>query len=338
MSSPLDDAQEKTLSAVLAVACLGAYGYAAWTASLASYPFWDYIKTGSLSAHVANVEGFKGAVNVLLVDGTAGAQLSLPTSNQRWWGLVQDSLLGVSVPIGESMDQDESGIWMSHKLLFSLTNIMVTVGAIQLFMSLKSSPGFMALSAVNKFSLNIFLNGPLISSLYAMYYDQQAGLIYINYVPGWAFFWLNSALLFLAVMTIAGLSIRACGQWAAKPCGCLTMLSLISMGIAGIYSLFTVVIPVFFGYLPTFCWQFVDMAADQGLYAVTGAGHVELSATTNLASAFSLCVYVSGFTFWGSLCFTSLHSADINMYNMQLKEQLEEQFKEQLKEQQNSLV
>ena len=170
---PADDMLSRGVGMSLAFGCMAAYLWGALAARSASQTFWDYMETNELQARVAQVDGFQGPVQAVFTSDFSGADnLNWPTRHQRWWGLVQDDLIGTSVPIGHALNDDPSGILKVRMYLFIAVNVVYGLTAAQVAQTCYSSPSPLIFIELLTFGMTTFANGTLITSLYAMYWDD----------------------------------------------------------------------------------------------------------------------------------------------------------------------
>lgn len=319
----------KSVSLVLGVFCIGLYVNGAIAATNAANEFWSYLKGNEdLVARVTRVDGFDGPVNAIFkYDATSlsGTSLDLvlptPTKHQRWWGLVQDDLIDTSVPIGKSNADDSSGILRARWWIFVMTNFGVGMNLLTLV--IKTCTGSAADVTVQTFgiALQTFFAGILMTSLYGIYWDPNLNIAYINYVPGWAYFWtylvvfLNFCLVGCGLSTMLALnSCKAC----VPIFGLASMFLTLILVIITFYILFTISFPIF-GYTLFFCWTFVDKVHSQ---IVEMKAPFNLEPSLALQEPFDLIAYGGGaamflatvmfISVWGDLKQQALDQARAN--------------------------
>jgi len=286
---PADDMLSRGVGMSLAFGCMAAYLWGALAARSASQTFWNYMETNELQARVAQVDGFQGPVQAVFTSDFSGADnLNWPTRHQRWWGLVQDDLIGTSVPIGHALNDDPSGILKVRMYLFIAVNVVYGLTAAQVAQTCYSSPSPLIFIELLTFGMTTFANGTLITSLYAMYWDDAHQLAYINHVPGWAYFWVNLVM----VLRLAA-SVCVLFTLVFKSAICLvptTLLTLASFFIL-IYTLSTIALPLL-GYTVVFCWSFVDRMVERGPGLRMGLAPFDVGPSMALDAPFQAIVYV----------------------------------------------
>mmetsp|Transcript_4225 Transcript_4225/g.7054 ORF Transcript_4225/g.7054 Transcript_4225/m.7054 type:complete len:342 (+) Transcript_4225:114-1139(+) len=276
----------KALASIPVACCIAAYVFAALAAQATSATFWQYLATNTLHTRVAKAEGFGGPINALLTDDFLVAKwrsLPDPTETQRWWGLVQEEFFDVSVEVGRDIGEDASGIRKTRTFMFVCSNIVFGVTSANALIGITFGPAFTVLTQLLSLSIATFINGAVIVSLFGMSWDEQLRIAYINYVPGWAYFWVNLVLILQVLLNLTWL--LALYQPYARTC---TMPIAILIGVVGLYILFTVAIPIT-GYAFSFCWSFIDRVASP---TVSVSAPFDLNVGVALSAPFKAILYV----------------------------------------------
>ena len=292
----------QVIALAITVFCAGVFVNGARAANEAAHVFWTYLESNDLQVRVAKVDGFEGPVNAIFSAGFDASTLEPPTKQQRWWGLVQDSLIDTTVDVGKERISDPSGILRGRFYLFITANAFFGLGVVAMLLQIMlASPSNIAQSALT-LSVQTFLNGVLITSIYGFYWDSTLQIAYIQYVPGWAYFW---TFLYFALDIIRAF-FGICGFILAKATGdfqCFILCArgpilvvTISMVLLSIYTLFTVAIPLM-GYTWSFCWVSLQRASrvldtpvsyctpTAGLYASSPPTRALLTQTTSARGA-----------------------------------------------------
>ena len=112
----------QVIALVITVFCAAVFVNGACAANEAAHVFWTYVESNDLQVRVAKVDGFKGPVNAIFSAGFDASTLEPPTKQQRYWGLVQDSLIDTTVDVGKEHSSDPSGILRGRDYLFITAN------------------------------------------------------------------------------------------------------------------------------------------------------------------------------------------------------------------------
>ena len=293
---------EQVIALVITVFCAALFVNGACAANEAAHVFWTYVESNDLQVRVAKVDGFEGPVNAIFSAGFDASTLEPPTKQQRYWGLVQDSLIDTTVDVGKEHSSDPSGILRGRDYLFIMASAVFGLGVVAMLSNIMfASPSKIAQSALN-LSVQTFLNGVLITSIYGFYWDSTLQIAYIQYVPGWAYFWTFLCFALEILLAFCGIS----GMILAKATGSAKCFLLCFRGpvlvvaigffLVSFYTLFTVAIPLV-GYTWSFCWVSLQRASrvldtpvsyctpTAGLYASSPPTRALLTQTTSARGA-----------------------------------------------------
>ena len=143
----------------------------------------------------------------------------------------------------------------------------------------------------------------VLCSLYGMYWDGDAGIVYINYVPGGGYAWMVGWLLVMISLFVLFLVRQR-------------LHVLVLLLVAALYWLFFLSIPLV-GYAWFFSWRFVDViaGADYSTPAAIALPPPPFSALaeSSLGLPFAVCVYLgcacglAGFTLSSAQFVRHLH-------------------------------
>jgi len=261
---------------------------------------------------VTRLAGFDGPVNVLVphdrtcVDAQHLAPPPVPcietyadpTRHQRWWGLVPDDKVG---DVTEGVAGIQKARWWFFQVTFWFGSMAIVRPVWSVYRA-DSSPGMPYISELSNAGIHAMAGMALLSSLYGMFWDGDAQLVIINYVPGWGYVWL----LFWSFASLTLVTISVIKQHLG-----LLVLALSSL----LYWLVWLVIP-YVGYCWFFAWRYVDAVAWQEQAVLDGANrsdgsplHVPFSekVAIDLGMPFAVCAY-GGFACWLGAGLISLSS------------------------------
>ena len=292
---------EQVIALVITVFCAALFVNGACAANEAAHVFWTYVESNDLQVRVAKVDGFEGPVNAIFSAGFDASTLEPPTKQQRWWG-----------PRSGFVDRHHRRRWqgaqqrpLGHppwtRLSLHHGQCVLGLGVVAMLSNIMfASPSKIAQSALN-LSVQTFLNGVLITSIYGFYWDSTLQIAYIQYVPGWAYFWTFLCFALEILLAFCGIS----GMILAKATGSAKCFLLCFRGpvlvvaigffLVSFYTLFTVAIPLV-GYTWSFCWVSLQRARvldtpvsyctpTAGLYASSPPTRALLTQTTSARGA-----------------------------------------------------
>lgn len=110
-------------------------------------------------------------------------------------------------------------------------------------------------------------------------------VVIINYVPGWAFFWMSAFVLMATGFALVGL-LSVLGHIRNVDPSALLKL-MVPLNLLGIYILFTIALPMI-GYTWSFCWVYMDRVAQA---KPSNTAPFDQHVSQALGSAFSDLVY-----------------------------------------------
>ena len=182
---PSPDARMVTL--VFSLALLGCWFWGLVIASNASKDFMRYVASDSFDVIVAKVDGFDGPVDALIPPGKrCGAELcvdvlSPPDPHQRWWGLVPSDQVG-HVQAGTGTLLRARNLVMYLTVFTGTSAVLKPLGAVYANQA-------RCLTDLSSAGINSMIGMAMMCGLYGMYWHAELELVFINYVPGWAYFW-----------------------------------------------------------------------------------------------------------------------------------------------------
>eukprot|EP00966_Prymnesium_polylepis_P334500 7389879-Prymnesium_polylepis.2 len=237
----------RIIAGILGTALVVCWIWILIAADKASWDFEHYATSGSFDVVVAKIDGFQGPVTVLVPQGRVCEfhshtqilcvdALAPPDRHQQWWGLIPSDQVG-SVQQGTGAIRRVRTIVMYLTVFTATSAILKPLGSVY-----RNSPR--CLTHLSSAGINAMIGSAMICGLYSLYWDASLGLVLVNYVPGWAYFWFGLWLIIVVLLVSFGFLHRNLP---------VILLAVISTA----YWLFWLNIPLI-GYSWFFVWHFVD--------------------------------------------------------------------------------